>query len=92
MVCNFVSTYFDSPQLDIKRWTIDPVICLRFLMLHSINWPNFIVWLSLPLEILGNMCITIVYEPNCDVIKFDINLIFPIKSFFLHDQKVKTVT
>ena len=31
------------------------------LMLHSINWPSFIVWLSLLLEILGNICITIVY-------------------------------
>ena len=31
-----------------------------FIMLHSINWPNFIVWLSLLLAILGNMCITIV--------------------------------
>ena len=26
-----------------------------FLMLYSINWPNFIVWLPLLLEILGNM-------------------------------------
>ena len=31
-----------------------------FLMLHFINWPNFIVWFSLLLEILGNMCIAIV--------------------------------
>ena len=30
-----------------------------FLMLYSINWPNFIVWLPLVLEILGNMCIAI---------------------------------
>ena len=29
-------------------------------MLHSINWSNLIVWLSLLLEILGNMCVTIV--------------------------------
>ena len=29
-------------------------------MLYSLNWPNFIVWLSLLLEILGNMCITII--------------------------------
>ena len=29
-----------------------------FLMLHSTNWRNFIVWLRLLLEILGNMCIT----------------------------------
>ena len=25
-----------------------------FVMLHSINWPNFIAWLHLLLEILGN--------------------------------------
>ena len=31
-----------------------------FLMLHSISWPNFVVWLLLLLEILDNMCITIV--------------------------------
>ena len=33
-------------------------------MLYSINWPNFIVWLSLHLEILGNMCIAIVCFPS----------------------------
>ena len=52
-----------------------------FLVLHSINWPNFIVWLPLPLEILDNMCITIVCYPGSDVIKFEINLIFLIKPF-----------
>ena len=31
-----------------------------FLMLYSINWPTFIAWLPLLLEILGNMCIAIV--------------------------------
>ena len=31
-----------------------------FLILYSINWPNFIDWLPLLLEILGNMCISIV--------------------------------
>ena len=31
-----------------------------FLMLYSINWPNFIAWLPLLLEILGNICIAIV--------------------------------
>ena len=39
-----------------------------FLMLWFINWPNFIVWLPLLLEILGNICIEIVYFPGCDVI------------------------
>ena len=31
-----------------------------FLLLYSINWPNFIVWLSLFCEILDNICIVIV--------------------------------
>ena len=31
-----------------------------FLMLYSVNWPNFIDLLSLFLEILGNICIAIV--------------------------------
>ena len=52
-----------------------------FLMLHSINWPNFIVLLPLLLEILGNMYITIVCKPNCEVIKIEINLIFLMKPF-----------
>ena len=53
-----------------------------FLMLYSINWPNFIVWLSLLLDILGNICIAIVWCPGCDVISFEINLFFLIKPFF----------
>ena len=31
-----------------------------FLMLCPINWPNFTAWLSLLIEILGNICIAIV--------------------------------
>ena len=63
-----------------------------FLMLYSINWPNFIAWLPLLLEILGNMCIAIVCYPGCEVMDFEINLIILIKQFFLHAQKVKTKT
>ena len=32
-----------------------------FLALYSINWSNFIEWLSLLLEILGNKCIVIIF-------------------------------
>ena len=53
-----------------------------FLILHSINWPNFIAWLPLLLEILGNMYITTVCYPGCNVIKFEINLIFLINPFW----------
>ena len=51
------------------------------LPLYSMNWPNFIVWLPLLHEILGNTCIVIVCWPGCDVINFEINLIFLIKPY-----------
>ena len=41
-------------------------------------------------EILGNICIAIVCKSGCDVMNFEDNLIFLIKPFFLHDQKVAT--
>ena len=56
----------------------------------SINWPNFIVWLSSFRGILGNMYVVIVCYPGCGVINLEINLIFLINPFFLRDQKVKT--
>ena len=59
----------------------------NFLMLHSINWSNFIVCLTLLLEILGNMCIEIVYSPGCEVINFEINFIFLIKPFWYMTRK-----
>ena len=40
------------------------------------------VWWSLLLEILGNICIVIVYCPVFDVVNFEINLSFLIKPFF----------
>ena len=58
-----------------------------FLMLNSINWPNFMVWLPLRLEILGKMCIAIVCFPGCDAINFEMNLIFLIKPFFYISKK-----
>ena len=59
-------------------------------MLHSITWPNFIVLLPFLLDILGYMCVAIIYLPVCDVMKFEINLVFLIKLLFSQDQKVKT--
>ena len=46
-----------------------------FLILHSIYRPN----LPLLLEIFDYLCITIICKPGCDVIKFEIKLIFLIK-------------
>ena len=43
-----------------------------FVMLYSIKWPNYIPWMLLLLEILGNMCIVIVCFPSWEVINFEI--------------------
>ena len=59
------------------------ILCIIFpekcVKLYSINWANLIIWLPLHLEIFGNICIANVYEPVCDVMNFDVNLIFPTK-------------
>ena len=54
-----------------------------FLMLCSVRWPNFIVWLPLLLEILDNITCCPVY----DVINFEINHIFLIKLLFQITKK-----
>ena len=62
-----------------------------FFMLYSTNWPNFIVWLHLLFEISGNACIAIACFSGCDVINFEINLIFLIKSFFYMTKKSRQI-
>ena len=54
-----------------------------FVKLYSINWPDFIAWLHLLLEILVNICIAIVFWPCCDVIDFKII----IRQFFCTTKK-----
>ena len=61
-----------------------------FITLYFINWPNFVVWLLLLLEILGNMCIVFIFCPVCDVINVEINHSFLITTFFYISKKVKT--
>ena len=59
-----------------------------FLLLYSINWSNSILYLFLLCEMLGNTCIAIVSKPYCDIMNFEVNLIFLMKPFFLHNEKV----
>ena len=58
-----------------------------FLMIYFINWPNFIVWLLFLIEILVNMCMIIFCFPGCNVMSFEINLIFLIKPFLYMTKK-----
>ena len=62
-----------------------------FLMLYSINWPNLIVWSPLLRETPDNMCIAIVHFPGCDVINFEIDLIFLINPFFYMTKKSRQI-
>ena len=58
-----------------------------FLTLYFINLPNFITWLSLLYDILGNKCLIVNCRPVCDVIKFEINHSFLTKSFLTTTQE-----
>ena len=60
-----------------------------FLLFYSIIRKNLTVLLPLLREILCNMCFVIVCETGCEVIIFEIDLIFLIKLFFLYVQKTK---
>ena len=46
------------------------------------NLSIFIAWLLFVREILDNMCIGIVCRPGCDVINFEVNLMFLMEFFF----------
>ena len=63
-----------------------------FFLLYTINWRSFIVCFFLLREILGRMCIVLVCWPDCDVMKFEVNIIFLVKPFFQQSQKVVTKT
>ena len=58
-----------------------------FLILYSINWEIFVAWLTLLLEILGNICIVIIYCLVCDVIDLEIKHSFLIKLLFYLNKK-----
>ena len=64
MIQRYAQFWFLEKGLGIFLYHI--LCMIFFLMLCSINWPNFIVWLSLLLQILGNMCIAIVCFPSCN--------------------------
>ena len=83
-------THFDSLEKGLEivspsNFVID-FSRKMFFMLYYINWPNVIVWLSLLFQILANMCITICFQ-GCDVIDFEIDIIFLIKLFFYMTKK-----
>ena len=65
----FKTNYWSRDMLNFNfsekgLWLVSPLHFVydfsrrMFLLLHSINWPNFIVWLLLLFETLGNMCRT----------------------------------
>ena len=59
-----------------------------FVMLYPTNWLNFIVWLLLLLEILGNMSILIICCLVCDTINFEKKLNFFIIPFYYMFKKL----
>ena len=85
-----------NSKLNQNLW----INCLKFhivfFLVYQVEGYQIILKLScrsLPFpirKILDNICIVIVFQPGCDVMKFEMNLIFLIKPLILYDQKVKT--
>ena len=81
-VCSILIFYKSLGLASLPRFGCD-FLRKIFLMLYSINWPSFTVWLPLLLlEILGNMCIAIICCPVCEATNFEINHNFLIKPVF----------
>ena len=57
-----------NPNCKSQSHFMDEFSRKTFFILHSINWPDFVAWLALPLKILGNLCIVIIYFPGCEAI------------------------
>ena len=80
----FIWSFFKKRDLELVSLThfLHDFWRRIFLLLNSITWPYFNVWLPLLREILDNMCIVIVCWPGCDVLNFQIIFIFLIKPVF----------
>ena len=98
---NFIAFQTADPEICsilifLKRvWEFSNPFCVWFFkrnISHVVFYevPNFIVWLSLVLEILGNRCIVIICCPVCDVINFEIHHSFLIKPLFYITKKSGT--
>ena len=74
-ICGSISTVFSSIVL----------LCISSIIIIIITIIIIII-----IIIIIVFEIVIIYHPGCDVIYFEINLIFLIKPFFLREQKVKT--
>ena len=76
-----------SPCLIFRIILKEKYISCYVLLTDQISLPDCLYF-----EILGNMWTAIVFKPGYDVMNFEVNLIFLIKPFFLHDQNVVTKT
>ena len=89
MVTFLISIHFDSPRLghtiktNCKEFqSVDPTIFYIFTLY------NILYFRYLLIEILGNMCIVIIYVPIYEVVNFEINLSSLIKLFFYVTKKL----
>ena len=76
MIQRYVQFWFLEKSLGLISPSHFVYIILRkyFLNLYSIKWPNFIIWLPVRLEILGNMCTVIIWFPVGGIINFETSL------------------
>ena len=88
LLCCYIKAFQKKKRKKKRPSTSLPTLfCAWFLKkivsyLHSIKWPKFIICLSFLVEILGSMCIVIICYSGCQVINFEVNLIFPVIHLF----------
>ena len=62
-ICSILMFLWKALRLALPPYFLYGFSRKIFFMQYSINWPNFVAWLPLLLEILSNMCIVIICCP-----------------------------
>ena len=84
-----IQTFQKRVQGQFLHYNLSEIFQEKSYSCYTISWSNFIVWLPLLPDILGNMCITIICFLSWDVKNFKKTSSF-YQAVFLHDQKFKT--
>ena len=88
----YISSYQDFPKIKKGSGSNLPALFSTLFLEKSFSLIiyHYLKTFILLLPLLGNRFIVIVSQPCCEIVDFEIDLIFLFKTFFLHDQNVKT--
>ena len=84
-----MSSYQDFPKIKKGSGSNLPALFYALFLEKSFSLIiyHYLKHFILLLSLLGNRFSVIVSQPCCEIVDFEIDLIFLFKTFFLHDQK-----